>query len=366
VHGTPTLSLRRHVFADFRLGGAVDSWFADAHVNGTDTQCWLLLSGGRNQLYRNNYCSAGHEHFLAGGGDPADSTLQPSDVILRGNHFHRPIAWKGKWQSKNMIEAKNVRRVLIEGNVGENSWPDAQSGFCVVMKGENQDGTAPWSTSADITFRYNVIKNCANGFNISGRGTAGPVTNASSRFSIHDNLIDSVGKHGGDGIAIQSLNDVTDSRYERNTFRNGLQGSYSNQAISFDGTPAVRFHADSNVIGHGAYGVKGAGQGDGVTTLNAFAPGASFTYNAIVGGCGSYPATNTCPTTLSGVMAGIGANLARITTMTAGVVVTDPAMLRPRVPRASETGWRASPDVCHRAGASPLAAAKCDVPLKRQ
>lgn len=369
VHGTPTLDIRRLWFNDSRNSGGVGNWFADAHSNNSDSQCWLLFSGARNQLYQNNHCEGGHEPFMSGGGDPPDSTMQPSDVAIINNHFYRPLAWKGVWQVKNMLEDKNIRRELVEGNVFENSWPDAQAGFCFVMKGENQNGTAPWSTSSDITIRYNLIRGCANGFNISGRGTAGPTTYPSSRFSIHHNYVDDLAKNGGDGIAVQSLNDVTDEVYRSNTFLNGLQGFPSNMAISLDGTPAVRPIIDSTIFGHGAYGVKGSGGGDGISSLNLFMPGVKFTNNAIVsppsgGACTNYPATTVCPGSTSGLLMGV--SLSFIQSKTAGVVVLDPLSLRRSAPRRGQLkyGIPTTDPKCHQAAKYPLDALKCDVPLK--
>ena len=66
--------------------------------------------------------------------------------------------------------------LLIEGNVIENNWSDAQTGFAFVLKSENQDGTAPWSTSSDVTVRYNHIRNTGSVFNMSGRGSNPPRT----------------------------------------------------------------------------------------------------------------------------------------------------------------------------------------------
>ena len=119
-----------------------------------------------------------------------------------------------------------------------------------------------------------------------------------------------------------------------NTVFNGLQGTSSNSGIMFDGAPTVRLVVDSNAFGHGDYGVKGSGQADGNSTLAAYAPGGKFTNNAIVGGCGPYPATNTCPATMP--TTGAGANLAAIAKATSGVVVADTRALRRAVARRAQ------------------------------
>ena len=71
--------------------------------------------------------------------------VSPSDITIRGNHITRPVSWKGRWQVKNLIESKHARRLLIEGNVIENEWQDAQAGFAFVLKSENQNNDSPWT-----------------------------------------------------------------------------------------------------------------------------------------------------------------------------------------------------------------------------
>jgi hypothetical protein len=369
IHGTPTLDMRRCIWLDSYMSSVIDSWVEDCHSNNTDSQAGLHLSGAKGILWQNNYLEAGHEILMWGGGDPPDSTLQPSDVTVRRNHITRPASWKGVWQIKNLIETKNLRRMLFESNVIENSWPDAQAGFCFVMKGENQNGTAPWSTSADMTIRYNKINRCAEGFNISGRGTAGVTALPSSRFSIHDNYVDSLAKYGGQGIAMQSLNDINKENYTRNTFMNGLQGLPSNQAISFDGPAAVEAVWDGNIMGRGTYGVKGSGTADGMSTLNTYAPGSIFNRNAIVGGggCTQYPAGNSCPSTAPASTSTTGADVTLLNQLTATVVVTDTLSRRRSTPRQSQLKYKyhPSPERCHTINHGALENLKCDVPLKR-
>jgi hypothetical protein len=209
--------------------------------------------------------------------------------------------------------------------------------------------------------------------NIAARGSNGTPAIPTSRYSIHDNLVDSIAKLGGDGIAMQSLQDVVDIQWRHNTFLNGLQGSGSNSCISFDGAPGVRSVWDSNICGHGDYGVKGANASDGVTSLNAFAPGAMFTNNAIVLGagqqCGTYPATTSCTSTLpaSGT-SGRGADLAKVTAATAGVVLPGAMAIARSIARPAQLKYQrpAPRAACQSAATRPLDAAKCDVPLRVQ
>ena len=45
------------------------------------------------------------------------------------------------WSVKNLLELKMGRNVIIDGNVLENSWGDAQIGYAVLFTVRNQDGT---------------------------------------------------------------------------------------------------------------------------------------------------------------------------------------------------------------------------------
>ena len=56
---------------------------------------------------------------------------------------------------KNLFELKNARRVLVEGNLMEYVWQEAQIGYAILLTPRNQDGKAPWVTIEDVTIRRN-------------------------------------------------------------------------------------------------------------------------------------------------------------------------------------------------------------------
>jgi hypothetical protein len=236
---------------------------------------------------------------LFGGGDPAIPELSPADVEVRRNHITRPLAWKRKWQVKNIFETKNVRRILVEGNVLENNWTDGQVGFAFVLKSENQDGSAPWSTSSDVTVRYNRIRNTGSVFNIAGKVT--PKAILAARFLVTHNIAEgvNVGPYTGDGIAFQLLSGLTDAVVTHNTI---LNQNATGSGVSFDGAPVQRLVMHSNLFQSGPYGVHGADAGSGNGTLKRYAPGAVFRRNVIVGGdCSIYPGETVCPSKMSEV-----------------------------------------------------------------
>ena len=295
VHGTTSLDLKRCITLNSATSAVVDSWLTECHSNNGDSQAILGYNGSGPFKIENNHLAAGHEVVMFGGGDPGITGLIPSDIELRHNHITRPLAWRNKWQVKNLVEMKNVQRILVEGNVVENTWTDGQTGFAFVMKSENQDGTAPWSVSRDVTVRNNRIRNTGSVFAMSGMGTNSHKSTLGERFLITNNVAEgvNVGPYKGDGIAFQLLSGLSDAIITHNTIINqNAVGS----GVSFDGPPLQRLVMHSNLFQGGPYGVHGSGSGEGIGALKQYAPGAVFRRNVIVGvNCSMYGGETACP-----------------------------------------------------------------------
>ena len=286
---------RRCFYSEFAYFALISSDVENCHSNNGDAQGVLSISGSGPFRVENNKISASHQYTMSGGGGPSIANLIPCDWVIRNNIFTRPLSWKGVWQAKTGIESKNFCRALIEYNLVENTWPDAQAGFCVLLKSTDQDNNAPWSQTKDVTFRYNRLRNCANGFNLAANPQGGvPMT----RVSIYDNVVEPLclAAVGGEGIPFQFLGPLTDMVVLHNT----VQGSCLN-AITVDGGANVRTVLRSSYITHGQYGVKGSGTGDGTSTLNTYFLQSLWEDMAIVGGgsCTQYPAgQTTCPSSI--------------------------------------------------------------------
>lgn len=299
VHGNPTLDMKRCLTFNSATSAVVDSWLTECHSNNGDSQAVLSYNGGGPFKIENNYLAAGHEVVMFGGGDPAIIEMQPSDIEVRHNHITRPLAWRKKWQVKNLVETKNVRRLLIEGNVIENNWSDGQTGFAFVLKSENQDGTAPWSTSSDVTVRFNHIRNTGSVFNLSGLGSNPAKVVPAARFLITHNLAEGVGvgPYTGEAVAFQLLSGLTDAVLTHNTI---INQNASASGVVFDGPPVKGLVMHSNLFQAGPYGVHGSDAGSGNGTLKRYAPGAVFKRNVIVGAdCSAYPGETFCPSRMT-------------------------------------------------------------------
>jgi hypothetical protein len=346
IHGNPTGQLKRCVMMNSATTAIVDSWLGNCHSNVSDSQAIVGWNGPGPYLIQNNHLEAGHEVIMFGGGGVTVQNVSPSDITIRGNHIMRPASWKGVWQVKNLVESKHARRMLIEGNVIENTWADAQAGFAFVLKSENQYGDTPWTQTTDVTIRYNRIRNVGNGFNIAARGSSAQVV-PGARFVITDNVMENVGvsPYVGDGRDFQLLPGVSDVVLMHNTVVSA--NGWNPASIYLAGSGITRLVVHSNILHHGRAGVKGDATGEGTASLSRFAPGYLYTNNAMTNGgtTSAYPANNYFPSLLSNLgfvsLSGgnyllsstsaylnkgydgrnIGADIAKVTAMTKGAVV---------------------------------------------
>lgn len=352
IHGTATTFLRRCVYLNSGTTAIVDSWASDCHDNNTDSQAILGGNGPGPYLIENNYLESGGEVIMFGGFDPMIPGLVASDITIRHNHITRPLSWRGVWQVKNLIESKNARRMLVEGNVIENNWADGQTGYWLNAKSVNQNGSAPWSTSQDITVRDNLIRNVGAGINLCAacQNTVVPAT----RMTISNNLTIGVNDTAkGEARELQLLGALTDIAITHNTTIGGVGVE---TAISLDGQPPkiARLEFRSNVYDAGLYNWHfGSGCSPaipcGIDTTQA-----RIDYNRAIGSeCGG----SQCVASMSalgvdarGVLsatspyrlpthdgAPLGADAARIYALTAGVVVSDPSRALGAGPRRIAT-----------------------------
>jgi hypothetical protein len=298
IHGHENLNVSRCVALNSATTAIIDSYLSECHAVGFDSQAIGGWNGPGPFKILNNYLEGSGENVMFGGADPAIDGLIPSDIEIRGNHFYKPAGWRGGWTVKNLFELKNAQRLLVEGNVFENNWADAQVGFALVWKSANQSGGAPWSGTRDVTFRYNIVRNSTHGLNLSARGSL-PNDIPTSRVKVHDNLFEKIGPDsdfGGDGRLFQLLNDHRNIKLVHNT------GFCGNSTIIFDGSVASGFVFADNAVNTGTYGVKGSGSSEGIPSLDEYVPGYVFVANIVISGDPErYPDGNFFPATMSDV-----------------------------------------------------------------
>jgi len=305
IHGDKVRGSRRGIALGSRETAVIDSWISDLKEGIADSQAIAGWNGPGPFRIENNYLEGAGENLMFGGADPAVQGLVPSDIEILRNHFRKPLSWKSgdpayggaKWSTKNLFELKNARRVLVSGNLFEQNWLNAQSGFAILFTVRNQDGRSPWSVVEDITFENNVVRHTAAGIVILGRDDSA-LSGRAARIAIRNNLFEDVGaeRWGGGGKLFQILQGAADVTIEHNT---ALQ---TGSIVTAEGTPNPGFVYRDNIAPHNVHGIVGTGTASGLPTRAAFFPDGVFRRNVIAGGRPDiYPADNFFPRTLDEV-----------------------------------------------------------------
>jgi hypothetical protein len=150
VHGNPTYGHRRGLALNSAASTIVNSHFSDIKGINQDTQAICGWNGPGPFLIENNHLEAAAENILFGGSDPYIPQLVPSGITIRRNLITKPLAWMSQsWVVKNLIEFKNAKDVVVEGNTIENNWASGQQGYSIIFSPRNQSNTAPWSVGPE-------------------------------------------------------------------------------------------------------------------------------------------------------------------------------------------------------------------------
>jgi hypothetical protein len=275
-----------------------NSHIADIKSVGQETQAIAGWNGPGPYLIENNFLEAAGINILFGGGEPSIGGLIPSNIVIRRNTLTKPLEWRNaSWTVKNLLELKNARQVLIEGNVLDRNWSAAQVGFAILFTVRPSGDTDRWTTVQDVTFQNNLVRNVAAGVNILGYDTD-KVSQQARNILIRNNLFDSIDheKWGGNGTFLQIGDEPADITVEHNTI---LQSGNLITAYGSTGEtrrPIRGFKFLNNIARHNSYGMFGDGVGVGLPALAAYFPDAVVTGNVMAGGAArDYPAGNLFP-----------------------------------------------------------------------
>jgi hypothetical protein len=301
LHADP-IGGRRGVALNGKSLAVVDSWLSGFREKGADSQAIAGWNGPGPFRIVNDYLEGASENVMFGGADPSIPNLVPSDIQICGNYVKKDPAWKGgNWVMKNLFELKNARRVLVAGNVFENSFADAQVGFAILFTVRNQDGTAPWSTVEDVTFAYNVVRHVASGLNVSASDDLHP-SQETARILFADNVIDDVNPatFGGQGRPFQFI--YGGGKGKAIKIDHNTVTTADNAALVLGDTAkyGTGFFFTNNVVARGQYGVFGSGQSEGKSSLDFYLASYTMTKNVFFsasGGAATYPAGNFVPAT---------------------------------------------------------------------
>jgi hypothetical protein len=298
LHANVTVSQKRGIGLNSAATSIVNSYISEIKAIGQDSQAIGGWNGPGPYLISNNYLEAAGENIMFGGADPSIPNLVPSDITFTRNHLSKPWSWRGgPWEVKNLFELKNAQRVVVDGNLMENNWLAAQTGYAILLKSVNQDGGCPWCVVQDVTFTNNHVRHTASALNILGydpRYTAIPANNLTFR----NNLFEDVSRirYGGQGWFLQ-INGTANVTIDHNTVIN--DGSSTIMAY---GDPSTGFVLTNNVLLDNLWGIKGDNTGVGRSALAMYFPGVQMFGNILVTASpGLYPAGNFYPPTIEAV-----------------------------------------------------------------
>jgi hypothetical protein len=225
----------------------------------------------------------------------------PSDITIRGNYFTKSLTLRQPglpWTVKNLLELKNARRVLIDGNLFERNWAAAQTGYAILFTPLNQGKQAPWTVVSDVTFQFNTVRDVASGINILGRDYMAP-SKQTERIRIRQNLFEGLDatRWGGDGRFLLIGDAPSNIVVDHNTV---IQtGSVLHLYGELNGSPwrVHNLQFTNNIALHNDYGIVGDGVRSGQETLSAYTDGAETLANIIAGASAPlYPPRNYYPT----------------------------------------------------------------------
>jgi hypothetical protein len=358
MHGDPAIGQKRAIALNSASTTIQNSYISEIKSQGQDSQGIGGWNGPGPYTITNNYIEAAGENVLFGGADPAIPNLVPSNITIAGNYITKQLAWRTKdWSVKNGLELKNAAHVSITGNTIENSWVGGQMGALVLFTVRDQDGTAPWSTVADVVFANNVVRHGASFVSVLGYDDD-PVARPSVRMSgltISGNLIydidpkkwnDPFSGAWGLGRLIQILGGPKGMTIVHNTILAGSPNTSPtlNSALMIgqigDTYKTEGLVVRDNVMAEGEYGVLGDTVGIGTVALDVYAPGWIFGGNLLVrgpsGGDYSYPATTVVTpagsTVIDPVTLAVTAAFATTPTTDGKTVGADVAALKASIP----------------------------------
>ena len=300
IRGDPAQGQKRGIGLNSAETEIRNSDIRDIKYVGQDSQAICGWNGPGPFVIENNYLEAAAENVMFGGGDPSIRDLIPSDITIRRNHMTKPLEWRTsrpRWTVKNLLELKNARRVLIEGNLFEHNWVAAQTGYAILFKSVNQDGGAPWSQVSDVTFQFNTVRHVSSAINILGADREHPARELRGLQIRHNLFYDvNASRWGGDGRFLQVGGGPIDVVVDHNT---AIQsGSVLQLYGTKNGRPWVieNFHLTNNLTLHNQYGITGDSAGFGKSAIAAYLTREQIRRNVLAGGDPSrYPADNLFP-----------------------------------------------------------------------
>jgi hypothetical protein len=300
VHAFPDTNFKRGIGLNGASICVIHSHVSDFHSDFQDAQALGGHNGSGPFRIIDNHLEASTENILFGGAVATIPNVVPTDIVVRGNHFYKPLAWKAgdpgntgytPWV-KNLFELKNAQNVVLDGNILENNWVGAdQHGGAIVLTPRSENGVMPWAVVQNVTITNNVILHVGGCADIAGSDNTGPVVQT-NHIVISNNVCADVRQdYALDIVRVFQFSGIDTLAIEHNTFEFGA-GSWPIFRTYAD--PTTGFSYSNNVVEfrEGAW----SDCGNDAQALSCKLPGGTIAGNAFVGGAaGSFPATNSYP-----------------------------------------------------------------------
>jgi hypothetical protein len=287
-----------------------------------------------------------------------------TDTGAAGTTENVPTSSGSVWQVKNLFELKKMYTALVEGNLLEYSWLQAQTGYAVLFTVLNNSTGVNGNDSTvvrDVTFRHNWIRHAAGAIQLSGRAADGDISDRTRDITIYNNIFEDIGTAWGAKADIISMSTGNQSTFVLPYKRTPLNITVnhntvlSDQGKSFfimdyykqsEAQLAENMDVTNNIFRRNDNGLRaynaGGLMGEGNTAWVAATDSASLWSNNIVVGasCSLYPgapASTWCPAeaTLESAFANFATSDYRVTSVwntaaTDGTAVgADPTLITP-------------------------------------
>ena len=303
IHGFKTQDLQRGIALNSSDTDILNSYISEIHGKGYDTQAICGWNGPGKYKIINNYLEGAGENVMFGGALASLPGLTIDGIEFRGNRVVKPLSWRGVWSVKNLFELKNARNVIVDGNIFDGNWTDAQAGRAIVFTPRPSD-SGKGAVVEDVTFSNNIVRNVGAGVLLLGIDEPPAPTDVRlRRVKIINNVFEIDGpRFGSNGVFITVINGADAVTVEHNT---AIQ---TGNIVSTDYAPSTGFIYRNNITRHNEYGIFGSGKGVGNTSIAFYFPNSTITGNVMAKEVNApsnaesvYPAGNSFPQSLKAV-----------------------------------------------------------------
>ena len=281
----------------FRVVAVMATGAVFAHSPASGERAVTVSAGGSASLSWGGVAGADRYRIYRGTSSGSASryteTTNTSLVYTGAGEVSGSVPAPTYWVVKNLVELKNARQVLFDGNVIEHIWASGQFGYAIVLTPRNQSGTAPWTQVRDVTFTNNIIRHAAGVIQIVGYDDSAS-SQQTQRVTLRNNLMYDIdpATWGDYTKAILIGDGPSGVVIDHNT----IMHEASSLVYAYGSRQIPGFSFTNNVAPHDDYGIMAAGGRPGTYSLDLYFPSSIVQYNVIQGGSTSaYPSPNTFP-----------------------------------------------------------------------